>query len=872
MIRSPLRLRTSETTKVVFEAARRSGVMLPGGSAKDYARHLLRIQVSARHRSESPRRSVVSQAIAEAARPKSPNPRLEIPQARKAPSPRKVITKLPELILEGTPEPEVVKVLATSSATEVGHAPKATKASVTVPKLASEPRSKAKKAQRVPVAPPAPTTLESATLDFGEFSPRQRTAVEESATFVQSVSAPVPVAEIAESPADLWSTLRAEELKVQKLQHEEADRKREENARLIALQAQELEWVASRPKGSVDVPRTDEFAVLHPMYVSPSWLAAYENFHKAVVMKPNKERLALAMALVATSVPRAQAASVWKNLSAIATQHRLPSSAWVATNLRLRAKFDSEGFRQEYDRLTSEVRSTLPLTLNASGLRGIAAANWTRACELLSAVHVHDPFGALDQAVLSGLPSDSKESRSRLFEMAHAVEQRLRTKLSEVGKQHIATLMRSYGRAGRYHEVRRLYIEVQQRGDLDEAICAMMLRYSSTLQIKALFPEMKAAGVSIHSPTCVAGAIQAMLSRNEVTTAVELYKNFRERVASNLWSSELVFAVSRLATLESEIDPEEVRSGAMSVFHDNPPLGVRNALIRSFCARSLYDQALTVFDKFSEEEKTHMPFGAATAINAALSAAGRPPVSVPVSSTFDDMPKRVEPATQAQQTPDAEKVAVSYSIPQADALLELAKNRQWERAIEVLATIDNSYWTTCPSKQATLLFNCALSAAVDESSVLDRILKWMESLKVEQNTTTFNTTMSSYARDETRWSEAINTFNDLPAASRDGSSYSVALSVFGKRVLWEEAVRTFQDARQHMVKLSPVHYSLIVQAAHKDHWMATLAAFSDLRKNHGPDSVKELVTNRVLKSLELHGRTGEATKVLGAVQGKKKKA
>jgi hypothetical protein len=148
----------------------------------------------------------------------------------------------------------------------------------------------------------------------------------------------------------------------------------------------------------------------------------------------------------------------------------------------------------------------------------------------------------------------------------------------------------------------------------------------------------------------------------------------------------------------------------------------------------------------------------------------------------------------------------------------------------------------------------------------------MESLKVEQNTTTFNTTMSSYARDETRWWEAINTFNDLPVASRDGSSYSVALSVFGKRVLWEEAVRTFQDARQHMVKLSPVHYSLIVQAAHKDHWMATLAAFSDLRKNHGPDSVKELVTNRVLKSLELHGRTGEATKVLGAVQGKKKKA
>ena len=167
------------------------------------------------------------------------------------------------------------------------------------------------------------------------------------------------------------------------------------------------------------------------------------------------------------------------------------------------------------------------------------------------------------------------------------------------------------------------------------------------------------------------------------------------------------------------------------------------------------------------------------------------------------------------------------------------------------------------------MYNCALSAAVEEPSIVDQVLASMVESQISWNSTTFNTVMSAYARDESRWAEAISTFNSMPENVRDSSSLSVVFSLCGKRSLWAEATGAFAISKSSKLKLTPVHYSLIVQATHRNSWQTSLRAFTDLRKAVGPDDIKEILVSRVVTSLEVAGRTQDAAKVLSSMKSKK---
>lgn len=250
---------------------------------------------------------------------------------------------------------------------------------------------------------------------------------------------------------------------------------------------------------------------------------------------------------------------------------------------------------------------------------------------------------------------------------------------------------------------------------------------------------------------------------------------------------------------------------------------------------------------------------------------------------------------QLQQSSPAETASTAIPSQISERMLDFGRTRNWSEALQLLHSVDiisrhrsqssssSSSSSVAPPpippplvSAVTLLYNCAISAAVDRVDIVDDIAAEMKRLGLQHNATTNNTIMTALGKTEDRWHEALELFQSAtssaaPAQQRDGSTYSVALSVLGKRGQWEKAVQVFQDMKKQpgLTKPSGVAYGLLVQSAHKDNWVLTLKAFQEMVKVHGPASAKEVVVNRVVKSLDAAGKTAEATRLLESVRKKK---
>jgi pentatricopeptide repeat protein len=394
--------------------------------------------------------------------------------------------------------------------------------------------------------------------------------------------------------------------------------------------------------------------------------------------------------------------------------------------------------------------------------------------------------------------------------------------------------------------------------------------------------------LNVYSPRVTTNAMLACLMKRDVDAAFEIYDEFRSRAPAatrNVWTPGLVHtlaAAMRALPKISERMVDELEVGIRAEYGaEAVPSRLSRVLISGYIDTGRFEQAVETFDAMDDRAKTRFSPEGGARVNTALHAVGRDPVEFEVfenAADADGAPKGsasrfVASATESQQADaQAQAAASTVDLPQAEELLELAKLRDWERAVEVLEGIDDSTLAAASAKQATLLFNCALSAAVEEPEAIDKILVRMDERKVPRNTTTYNTAMSALARDAGRWSESISMYQQVPKVERDSSTYSVAFSVFGKRGLWEEATEVFNETRAGKIKLTPAQYSLVVQATHKAAWATSLAAFCDLRKHHGAENIKELVVNRVAKSLEAHGHEADVPRLHEAMKAKGKAA
>eukprot|EP00744_Colponema_vietnamica_P012792 GILI01017943.1.p1 GENE.GILI01017943.1~~GILI01017943.1.p1 ORF type:complete len:726 (+),score=122.51 GILI01017943.1:472-2649(+) len=213
-------------------------------------------------------------------------------------------------------------------------------------------------------------------------------------------------------------------------------------------------------------------------------------------------------------------------------------------------------------------------------------------------------------------------------------------------------------------------------------------------------------------------------------------------------------------------------------------------------------------------------------------------------------------------------------MPYRDTLLQHAKDRNWSAAVALMPQFPKRV----PPQQVsalTLLFNCVLSAAVEKPDVVENVLNEMRNTNAVPNATTFNTVMSSYARSESKWRDALDIYPTIPAATRDVSTYSVVLSIMCKQDMPTEAFALYEEmSTSNLVKPLPVVYGLAIQAVHKHSWENTFTIFKDMIKTHGPSAAKELLVARVKKTLEENGRTqelAEMDKLLTSAPGKKQK-
>lgn len=260
-------------------------------------------------------------------------------------------------------------------------------------------------------------------------------------------------------------------------------------------------------------------------------------------------------------------------------------------------------------------------------------------------------------------------------------------------------------------------------------------------------------------------------------------------------------------------------------------------------------------------------------LNSALKACGKEPLSDKDASSLPPMRLRGDRGGKSADSDGDGSGAVSgsrsengtaslESIISTDEMLEYAKGREWSKALAALEKLPS----TIPRGQeqsATLLFNCALSAAAEHPEVVTSILKTMKDRNVEQNVTTYNTAMSSYAKSDSMWATSIDIFQSMNAATRDASSYAVLLSVLGKTQQWSAAIEAFQDMKKtpSLSKPTSVLYGLAIGATYKHQWSATLQLFQEMVKAHGASNIKEVVTMRVLKCLEDNQRMVELQRV-----------
>lgn len=977
---------SSDVARVIFDAARRSGVVLattandkprrtpspprPGaaeasGTSQEYARHILRLHLN-KKREERQSVSAVSRAIAEASkkanvpslgegvaktrsRSRSPSPQRlsrsgtltrpgevrgqalprisHTPAKPRPPSPAGQLLSVPgaSATREATPSevqsvqppvPAPSRPVASDepSKTAVSEPSRGVESEPITPTFSQRSRSgvddfTAPEADPVTATPEHQPRVE---LKFDSPTESERAQVERRAE-PRAAAAPLQGAIPAQPPstrsqtdasssspstAEQWAVIREQELASQRDAARRAEEERETRDRREAVRLAQEQWVHDRYKPQWAQPDTPAYPKLHELHTmrgaSSDWTTALAKFDDLLTVARGDTAAHLrsatathGLALLARVVARAPNDAhqfIVGHVERAADGQRLPDSAVASFRRAMWMRSDGRSFSEAIEPLGPKDWSSLPRAQLYKALRFKTTTDWQQACAIANAVRgeIHDPFCSVETTIAQSIKPRGREQRGAAVSVVRSIEQMLRAKLSELGKSHVCKLIRAYGTVGRPHDVARLYDEMVQRGELDEAVCAARLRWALTPHIKTLIPEMRKAGVNVLSPGCIASAMASMVSRREFSSAVELYGNYRERVPAEQIGGPVVRVLARIV-LASELPAaasEDFLTAARVAFPQRPPTTCVAAMVTAFAAAHRYQEAIDLYDAlppFARNDR--LADQVRDALNTCLRAVGRDTLPAPAAEDSGSERSRwggqnVEQTAATAPPSPASVDSTALGLPSVEDMLELGRSRDWEAALAALATIP-AILPPSTASGATLVYNCALSAAVDEPHVAEVIIQHMADRNVEMNSTTYNTVMSAYGRSSDRWSEALTRFATMPPDRCDASTYSVVLSVLAKRSLWLEASTVFNSmsAAHPTVVPSPVLYGLVVQASHNHSWQVALGAFRELHRAHGATAVKDLVLSRVVNALTRADKQVEAANVqdLMKAKGKKKK-
>lgn len=421
--------------------------------------------------------------------------------------------------------------------------------------------------------------------------------------------------------------------------------------------------------------------------------------------------------------------------------------------------------------------------------------------------------------------------------------------------------------------------------EADESTLAAHIRHSREEEIASVLERAVQLGYNLRDPIVVeALAYRTSLEKDQMRIFAMIAEQRSDGVAMNRTHVRMAVLAARVlgsreaidATLAILADPGISISVA-------PARLVTGALFPHMYELGMLEEIYQLYQRYKDSTDFPLDLPNETLfVNSALKSKGLPPLTENDASSLPPRQRRSSlRATTDATLPDSahgdaqggrgessssstiSASATLESIVPTDSMLEFAKERNWEAALAALQRLPQRV-SSSQEATAVLYFNCALSAAIDEPALVDKILLQLETRgDLRPNSTTYNTAMSAFARNADLWNRAIEIYAGMQPQQRDASTFSVMLSLLGKHSKWQEAIGVWDDVKSSpsVGKPSVTLYSLGIQAVHKQSWANTLALYQDLIKAHGLPNVKEVVTLRVLKSLEDNKKFTEAQKL-----------
>lgn len=397
--------------------------------------------------------------------------------------------------------------------------------------------------------------------------------------------------------------------------------------------------------------------------------------------------------------------------------------------------------------------------------------------------------------------------------------------------------------------------------DVDEETYSALICASNESETRELLDSMERKGLNSED-LCVKRALLRKLTMKEEPSAV-LNEIEKQKKNFSLRPFHLAAAIKAVKKDPSSLDRvvELIRE-----MHPEQSLWPLKKVLPKLYELNMFDNIVALcdhFHKYAPLDKV-LPQGVAF-YNSALLQVGREPVSQ-LSVQDIDYVSETKKGGEKGKLVDAEE-AVDITLT-TELMLDYAKSKNWQKALEAVESLP---LVLSESKTASLvlLFNCALSASVDQVEVVQKIYALMKKRSVEPNTTTVNTILSSFSR-ASLVIEIADFLKEIPLGIRDNNSYLIYFTLLAKKNMYSEIVVAFDEGRKAGIKYPISSFAIVLSVTVNHSWESTLRIFQDLIKAHGKD-VNETIKAQVLSCLNKNGRTSEVRKLMKQLDTKKKK-
>lgn len=856
--------------KVVFESARKSGVVLEKGSHQSSLLYSRLLQQHAKPQVQS-----IDLVVLAADRNTVPRPATTIAAPRRLGSPANDSVPLLDLpFLDEAPK----------------HKSSAATVAPDKPQKATEKAAPSPQAQPAAAMPGIESLLET-SLSFDFASTHSNPSASSvtppparAATTTATTTTVLPTTATSAPSAADWEILRQAEVNrlLESQQAEEERRKEAQRERAVAAESEQ--WLRSRTlvgtseAAAAAIPNYDG---LLRMYHG-SWEEALQAFLQVepVARKPYHFTMVLSKlegddAMLQTRDADARRKCVEQVLK-LARDSKVPPPALLQAKLQLLLSSSPPAAAAAFMEAPSATKTTLPPHMLKRCVRAaVRFGSWEVGLQLNSLLksRIRDPFCFIEAAIFDGLAQKpfSSEMQQSVSGVIDALSRQLRDQMPELGKHHTLAVARATRRWQGANAAREVVSRFASQPEADEAVMGFLLSVARPEQREQLASEMQSMSISAADPAVLTGTMISFSKEKDYAAALSALVN--AKLSPNFrYTSGLAAATIHLAAVEKSRKAAVLAVEAFGACVADKTQKF-NVLVPVLYAQNMVDEAVALFDHHTIDSAL-LSANSIGCLNMCLKAKSRKPLSAQLPST-DAAQAAKQSASGGSSNLGAAAVGVSSATststqqqqhqqhPAVEKMLEFAKSRQWRAALQLLGSLDQT-----PS---TLLYNCALSAAMDNVGVVEQLLDEMRSRQVPANSTTYNTVMSVYSLNE-RWDDALAVFSTMEPKARDAGSFSVILAALGKRGMWTDAMSVLTIAQtEGAAPPSAAVFSLAMQAVHKHSWECSLSIFTDMYRTLGAPQIKEIVVSRVMRALEGAGKTREMQMVDDIIKGKTKK-